>query len=614
MTRLLQLGLLAACCILLTGDLHAAYGVKFTPGDKAAAASAYLVSENAFELRMRQPDGQIRHFRRDFENPAMLIGEQPPWVGEDKGNGIFTILTHPEFKGGRTGFVFEHGHLRRLILGRREYQFKEVLPFPSSTNSVESLWPKELSEDEVHALYKTWTDGDGRLRLWFNNPNKAGCLCAELVLFGLALVLLAGRRWYALVPGLAFAAAAFFLLAKTGSRGALLSCAAGMGCIGLFRLRALLSWKRMLVVLGGLLVLGGVVFGSGMGTRFTKGLVETKGKSESLRINVWREFPRMVVDSPTGWGLGTSGRAYISWYQNLDNFKSESFAEDFKVVRTLVNSHFTWLAEFNWPLRVLYLLLLFGGLAMLTALARAGKSPVPLALWSAFCVSGFFNSVMEDVSLWALPLLSLALLWKGPTLARRRLWVPAVCGFGLSVAAIATIVVLGCRAQVGPKICGSGDRVIVNGTSARTWVVDDGVVLGRGFLGSELRMFYGAFPEERPLGFVWKLDKLPSGVEHLVLAGKSGTDFVEAFKGNERIADGYKSITFLSPPFAASSLPPALRTRPGMRVVQGDLLVRLTPDRDAPPAWLKVVPGAEIYLTGWMQLALQAEKDSDSSK
>ena len=66
--------------------LDAAYGLKWKPGDDAAVASSYLVAENAFTLRMRQPDGKIRVFHRDFSQPSLLYGE-PPWVGEDVGNG-----------------------------------------------------------------------------------------------------------------------------------------------------------------------------------------------------------------------------------------------------------------------------------------------------------------------------------------------------------------------------------------------------------------------------------------------------------------------------------------------------------------------------------------------
>lgn len=583
---------LAAFALL---HLDAAYGIKWKPGDDAAVASAYLVSENVFTLRMRQPDGKIRTFHRDFEQPNMLYGPEP-WVGEDLGGGMFKILTNPDFKGGRTGFVFKDGHLRRIVLGRKDYQFEQVA-YPVSTNSLESLWPKELSGEEALELFGTWQGGKQRLQLGFANPNKAGCLCAEMVLIGIALIILCGRRWWAVALGSVWAVASFILLVLTESRSGLVACVAGTAVLLLSRARRLFSWKRIAVAVAAVAVAFGIMAATGLVERFTTKLVDTTNESDSFRLNVWRAAPKMMVDSPRGWGLGVSGRAYTSWYQPPN---------EFKVVRTLVNSHLTWLAEFGWAGRFLYLTLLFGALWYLLQVSRRGGNPLPAALLVSLCVAGCFNSVMESPVLWLLPVGSLGLLVFGwNRMFAKDLKMSFAVGAAGAVVAIVVFAVCGSWGRKGPLIHASRGRVIVNGTSSNTWVVDDGVVLGGGFLGKELRLFYGSFPKEPPMGFVWTLDDLPDGVERLVLAGKKGSEFIERLNGQSDFADRFKSILFVSPPFAASTIPPLLANRTGVKVVQGELAVDRTTDRDNPPSFLKVVNGAELYIPAWMKYAIK---------
>lgn len=579
-------------------QLDAAYGLKWKPGDDAAVASAYLVSENVFTLRMRQPDGRIRVFHRDFGQPNMLYGQEP-WVGEDLGGGMFKILTNPDFKGGRTGFVFKDGHLRRIVLGRKDYQF-EQMAYPTPTNSIESLWPKELSEEEATKLFGTWDGSDKRLRLGFSNPNKAGCLCAELVLIGFALIVLWGRRWWAAFCGAVLAISAFVLLIFTGSRSGLVACVAGIAAILLPRARRLFSWKSVVSAIIVVVAALGIMASTGMLERFTTKLVDTSNESDSFRVNVWRAAPKMMVDSPRGWGLGVSGRAYTSWYQAPN---------EFKIIRTLVNSHLTWLTEFGWSGRFLYLMLLLGLLWGLLLVSRRGGNPLPAALMLSLVVAGLFNSVMESPVLWLLPGGSFALLaLERERLSGRDFRMSLAIGVVGAVALITVLAVCGSWGREGPLIHASSGRVLVNGKSAKTWVVDDGVVLGGGFLGKELRLFYGSFPKEPPMGFVWELDNLPEGVEHLVLAGKKGNDFIECLKNHPDFADRFKSILFISPPFAASTLPPTLSGRAGVKVIQGELAVARTSDSGTPPSFLKVVNGAELYIPAWMKYAIEEEK------
>lgn len=587
--------LLAPAFALLLVEADAAYGIKWKPGDDAAVAGAYLAAENAFEFRMCQPDGKIRNFRRDFAEPTKLYGEEP-WVGEDMGGGMFRILTNPDFKGGRTGFIFQNGHLRRMVLGRKDYQF-EQMPYPASTVPLESLWPKELTEEEAKTVFGTWKNDDGRLRIGYANPNKGGCLMAEVALVGLAFLLLAGAKRKALMAlGAIVAVGGFTVLAMTGSRSAFVAVVIGAAILVAFRARALFTWKRLAIVVAVLAVAAGVVVATGVGERFTSGLVDAAGESDALRVNIMKAAPQMMVDAPGGWGSGISGSAYANWYQP---------STEFRVVRTLVNSHLTWLVEFGWCGRMLYLSGISALMALLLVFAKKGGSPAPAALFAALFSAGLFNSVMEAPTLWILPVASLltvfaqsgrkALSFKGVTAS-------IVFGIVAGGTLLAVAAYAGNKDRKVPLLHAGDGRVIVNGRTADTWVLDDSFVLGQGFMGRELRMFYAAFPESAPLGLAWKLEDLPAQAKTLVVAGRRCVDFVAKFTEDPGFADGYGKIVFLSPSFAASTVPESLATRPGFSVIQGELALRHTPDAENPPPFLAVIPGAELYIPGWMQL------------
>ncbi len=437
--------------LLLCASAQAAYGLKWMPGDTNAVAGAYLTSENAFEMRMRQPDGRERVFRRDFDEPNKLYGDEP-WVGEDHGNQLFTILTNPEFKGGRTGYVFQNGHLRRMILGRKDLSFA-AMPYPKSSEPLESLWPEKVTEEEAKELFGTWKD-KSRWRMGYSSPNKGGFLCAELALVALCVAFLCGRRKWLAAIGALGACAAFYALLMTGSRSALVALAVGAAVVAVCRFRAHFSWKRLSISLGVLAVGAGILVLSGQAERFTTKLVDAQGASDAFRINVWKTAPRMMIDSPCGWGLGNSGVAYTCWYQP---------PTEFKVIRTLVNSHLTWLVEFGWFGRFAYLTLVVGVCLFLLVAAWRGANPLPAALMCSFATAGLFNSVMEAPTLWILPVLSLATLRGGwPALmASRRAWTSLGVGAAVSALVLAAVAAYGVKTRQVPPLRANGERVVV---------------------------------------------------------------------------------------------------------------------------------------------------------
>ena len=585
--------------LLLCASVHAAYGVKWKPGDTNAVAGAYLVADSAFEMRMRQPDGKERVFHRDFDEPNKLYGDDP-WVGEDLGGQTFTILTNPNFKGGRTGYVFQNGHLRRMILGRKDYSF-DPMEYPKASEQLETLWPKDITKDEAKKLFSTWKDGGGRWRLGYSNPNKGGFLCAELALAALLAAFLCWRRkWLSTICALG-ACGAFYAMLRTESRSALVAFVVGVLTLSLLRFKSRLGWKWLASVAGILAVGLGIIVLSGRAERFTTKLVDAQGESDAQRISVWKAAPRMMIDSPCGWGLGNSGTAYTCWYQP---------PTEFKIFRTLVNSHLTWLVEFGWAGRFLYLTALAGACLFLLFLAWRGASPLPAAMLCSFATAGLFNSVMEAPTLWILPVASLATLVKerqnGNTL--RFAWVSLAAGAVLSALVLTTLAVIGIAMRQTPALRATGSRVVVNGKAAKTWVVDDGVVLGRGFIGKELRMFYAAFPDESPLGFVWSVEDVPRGTENIVLAGKKGVEFLEVVEADPALLARFESITFISPPFEVATLPDSILSHPKLTVYRGELAERHTSEDPSRHSCLRIVPGARLYIPGWMRLAADLGK------
>jgi hypothetical protein len=267
----------------------------------------------------------------------------------------------------------------------------------------------------------------------------------------------------------------------------------------------------------------------------------------------------------------------------------------------------TWLVELGWIGGFAYLAALFGGLGLLLWWSRKDGSPLPAAMLTVLTVAGLFNSVMESPTLWILPIASLATCFLGRTsiIGLRHLRNAALVGAGSALVVMATLLIIGSTGRKAPTLRASKGKVVVNGSSTETWVVDDGAVLGRGFLGKELRLYYDSFPQDPPLGVVWSLDDLPGNCKHVAVAGKSCKAFLARAEEDRSFADRFATITFISPPFAASEIPSTLH----VRTIQGELALRHLPASTLPSEALTVVPGAELYVPGWMRLILAQEKN-----
>ena len=576
--------------VLLCGAANAYYGFSGDPARRAEWPLSTVYPENAYQLRMIQPDGVVRILQRDPDDPHALVCPAP-WVGEVRGRQTL-VMTDPEFRGGQTGFVFESGVLDRMLLDGKEY----AVPRPkAATLSLGSLWSEVTDEMVRKATARYGKHWDGRFRLWYRNPNGAAMLMVEVFLLALGALVLR-RKWIVWPLAVPLMAACFYGLVRTGSRGGMVGLICGVGCFLVFRLRAFLTWRRMLLVA---LAFGAVALGvhlSGATERFTTGLIH-EGYSDVSRIPIWIEVPRMMVSSFSGWGLGESGTAYMNWFQPLDRFHG---------IAGLISSHLTWLVEFGWPMRVVYALLWLCGLCCLAADALRGRSVLPVAVWTAFFVGSIFNSLELEWSLWVLPLAALAVsLSSRPWRRCREYILPSVCGVALSAGLLALAIWLGSRPTDAIRICGNRDLVIVNGNVADIWIVDDGQVLDGnclGILGKDMRRWYSAHWDANPVGLVKKLENLPCrGIRRLVLAGKSAPEFLKAFEEDPARFASVKELVFLSPSLFWQDIPEDVRKAFDVKVIVGSLVAGRSDGEPRPPQWVRIVPGCAVYINNWLR-------------
>lgn len=459
-------------------------------------------------------------------------------------------------------------------------------------DTVLNLWPGDAEDSRDF-----WKDvgpwrKSSRLKLWFNNPNRAGTLFAELGVVLLALLAIR-RRSVRVICGLGLAASVV-LIYLSGSRGAFAAFLIAAAALGLYGFGKFLRERRRFAVWAGVAFLAvALAFVASLQTGFWG----RRARGDTLRTDILGTVPQMMCDAPGGWGFVGAGQAYCDWYQRLD---------DEWVTWSLVSDHLTTLVNAGWSLRFAYV---FGWLALLALLAMSARKErsarVALAIWLVMAVSSSFNRIyLGTVSLWILPVVSLA--WWGWRLPRkrpdRRMW------FVVSGAAVVSGVLLGLCALLADgngrdvRVRADGRRILVKSSHPSVWVVDDGWVLGGGLVGKEL---HAAFAMDRALsgiGYVSSVSDLPaSGVRRLVLAGKSGYEFLMGLSEGRFPADFQvpSEIIFLSPPFPPSTVPDLLLRNAKVRIVIGEFAAMYFEEYRKPPEWVEVVRGAELYISDW---------------
>jgi Lipid A core - O-antigen ligase and related enzymes len=437
----------------------------------------------------------------------------------------------------------------------------------------------------------TFFDGIWRMDWGLGNPNKTAALIAMLMV---AVWCLAGfRRLGFWVATLLFTGLGVCLM-HTFSRGGLLAAIVGLLPLAWACGKRMTKYHWIAVACSVVIVIASA-FVLNADRRFTQGIAGEEDLSITNRLEMWKVAPRMMLDAPSGWGIGNSGEAYMQWYQDPD--KLEGY-------RTLVNSHLTWLVELGWGGRILYIL----GWACVGALLLPSQNNPLFAgafgIWTSFFVSAFFSSVAESVWLWIPPMLALlvAICVRFRTSRWPRL--PDLCvAFGCASLVVLLLVVWGASVlpPSGHPIRKDADIVLVGAAPIQVAILVNQTVMGR-FYGKTWRKQVdpGAFGAAT---FVQSLEALPHTDESpaLVIASKIPNESL-VLPEEMRVS----RLIVLNPRMTPFILPPTLHNR--VFVMRGSFFNDpwMTAWDHLASSQVEVVQGAAEYLPEWPRLILGA--------
>jgi hypothetical protein len=349
----------------------------------------------------------------------------------------------------------------------------------------------------------TYFNGLWRMDWGFGNANKTAAFIVLLMigLWGLTY----WRRWV-FWPILIANTALGVCLMHTFSRGGIIAAIVGFTALVWAAPRPWAKIRLWAVIIAVWCVLGSMIYLQAH-KRLGQGLVQ-EDKSITNRLALWKAAPQMIWDAPSGWGLGNSGRAYMNWYQPLERGE---------IYRTLVNSHLTWLVEFNWLLRVAYL---FGWATIFLLLWPNGTSgpieKVGFSSWCAFGTAAFFSSIAEAAVMWIIPgiyiVIALCLRfyrWTWPTTA----W---LLPGGFSVIALLVLISVGASSPRETPLRISPDRTLAGQGQPKVWAIAATESIGS-LYGRVLRRELNSL-REVPIGVTSSWDALPStGYDKLVV-------------------------------------------------------------------------------------------------
>ena len=334
------------------------------------------------------------------------------------------------------------------------------------------------------------------------NPNKTAAIIAILMIgsWGLAYV----RKWGFWVA-LALFTGFGICLVHTFSRGGFVALFFGLLPVLLMAPRPW-PWKRIAGVVAAVWIIVGFSVYLQAHERLGQGVVQ-EDRSISNRLDLWKYAPSMMLDAPDGWGLGNSGRSFMEWYQPLDRHEP---------YRTMVNSHLTWLVEFGWLGRFLYLAAWLTILLICLPDSRSRWLAVPLGVWLSIFVSAIFSSVAEEPWVWVVPGLSLlvAIIWR----ISKAIWPMPASWLAPPIGAALALILIPILWQ-GTDVQKGNSFVIFGNQTPSVWVVVDEKILGPRY-GRTLRTHEPNL-NGASIGIVEDLQELPdvSGAA-VILAGR----------------------------------------------------------------------------------------------
>jgi len=559
--------------------------VPFDPSNTNSWADSTICPTSPLAFEMVCPDGRPVTLYRLLSRRNAMCAEG--WFGEIFGRDTIVYEDGKSARGDDLVLRFRDGVLDEVSCRGKDYRYSgrvERQPdFPAC------LWPSAREEERIgRESGRVWS-GKSRWRLFYDNPNKTGALCAMVALLGIALVLMR-RRWW-IVAGVLVAVVSLTGLVLTGSRGAFVGFIAGAAICALTDMVRHFTLRRFGIVVGVVAVGVGALLLSPYSSRFTKSLFE-RDASNSMRLSRIKAVPSMLVDAPGGWSDVPVGVTYAYWYQPAGEYDAR---------RSLVNTHAEYMVRNGWTFRILYV---FGWTFLLVCLAKLawrGK-PAPLAVWVCFGIVCFFNDMTRSWTLWIVPVGVLLL-----QLRHREFRAALKCARLLFVSLAVTVVIGGALFGTGlamrsasPAIRADGAKVFLNGESPKAWIVEDSFALG-GWLtvGKDIRQYYARHGDAPAVGFVRRVADLPEDAETVVFCGTACSDFLTAV----REGSGFPALRrtlLVSPPFPVGDVPEAILQKYDVHFVVGGLVMRHFPEVSIENGRLQKVDGAMLYIPDWI--------------
>jgi hypothetical protein len=355
--------------------------------------------------------------------------------------------------------------------------------------------------------------GAWRMDWGLGNPNKTATLIACLMLSVWLVACLVRRGFWIVLP---VSMALGWCLVQTYSRGGMLAALAGLA--------VLLSWAprpwpraRTIAAVAGLWITGLFILYAKAEMRYGQG-VFSDDQSISSRLVVWKHFPEMLAAAPWGWGWGKAGDAYTQWFQPPD--QSINYLN-------LLNSHFTAMTEGGWIFSMVYVAGWFTAIAFCWPVQDGRMRGVPLAVWTAFGVGGFFSQVEDTPWLWVLPL---TLLGVAVGIRFQQRISPNLLGFGMpglfSAGVVAAIILVGKITSTWP-IKFDGDAVVLGGGANKTVIYIDREVTGK-LYGHTLRKF---LQKAGTLDQIYLITEnpeyiTPAGVSQIIMSGSMASNIL----------------------------------------------------------------------------------------
>ena len=172
----------------------------------------------------------------------------------------------------------------------------------------------------------------------------------------------------------------------------------------------------------------------------------------------------------------------------------------------------------------------------------------------------------------------------------------------LTAACTAALAALGRPSPDGIPVRGSSGRVVVNGTAADTWIVDDGFALDGGYyglLGKSMRIWYSGHRTSPPVGVVRSLGDVPADARVVAAAGRACEELLSGKAAFFAAHGKVEKVLFVSPSCAWRDCAPLADGEVDFLVLAGEYSLRA--QEGPPPKWVKAMPGCSLYIPGWLK-------------